>query len=430
MSIAPLIVFRVALGLLLLYSSYRTYAEGWIEDLYVSPVFHFSFISWITPLSGSGMYVVFGLLALSALGIAIGLLYRLSTITHFMLFVYVELLDKTYYLNHYYLVTLLVFGMIWVPAHHWYSVDAILFPAIKSTTCYSWHILIFKIQLSIVYFFAGLAKVNADWLLRAQPMATWLPGKYQLPLIGSLMSHKEVAFLFSWVGCLYDLTIWIFLWLKRTRGLAYVAVVLFHVMTGILFPRIGMFPYIMMTSTIIFFSSNFHERILKSVGAGFSAEGQRADGPTQGGQITSKLIGLYVILQLLLPLRHHWYGGHLFWHEQGYRFGWRVMLMEKNGYTSFIVRDPAKNIQREADQSLYLTDFQRQQLRSQPDMMLQFGKFLGDQFQKKNGYDPEVYVKSRISLNARRSQPFTDERYDIYANKHPMREGWIIPFEK
>lgn len=432
-SIAPLVVFRVAFGLLLLYSNFRTFQKGWIKELYIDPVFHFGFVTWLTPLKGEGMYIIFGLLMLSSIGIILGFLYRLSTTVHLILFVYVELLDKTYYLNHYYLVSLLVFWMIWVPAHHWYSIDAKLFPKIKSTSCKNWHILIFKIQLSIVYFFAGLAKVNPDWLLRAQPMATWLPGKYQLPIIGPFMPLKEIAFLFSWAGCLYDLTIWIFLWIRKTRGLAYLGVLVFHILTGILFPRIGMFPYIMIISTLIFFSSTFHERVLKFIGGGLPSNGQPPAMEVISSfrqSIASKIIMAYIVVQLFLPLRYLWFGGNLFWHEKGYRFSWRVMLMEKNGYTSFIVRDPVKNIQKEVDQSLYLTPFQEQQLRTQPDMMIQFGRFLGGVFKEEHGYDPEVYVKSRISLNARRSQVFTDETYDIYKNKNPMREGWIIPFKE
>ncbi|MEO0341094.1 MAG: HTTM domain-containing protein [Bacteroidota bacterium] len=195
-----------------------------------------------------------------------------------------------------------------------------------------------------------------------------------------------------------------------------------------------MFPSIMITSTLIFFSSQFHERLLKLIGGGFPDEGQDqnrgAVSSTLKDSILSKLILAYLIIQLLLPIRYLWFGGNLFWHEQGYRFSWRVMLMEKNGYTTFVVRDPLKNVQKEVDQRQYLTDFQRQQLRSQPDMMIQFGKFLGDQFKEEHGYNPEVYVKSRISLNARRSQEFTEVTYDIYNNKHPMRDGWITSFKE
>ena len=151
-SIAPLIVFRITFGLLLLYSTYRTYEKGWIKELYIDPLYHFEFFSWLTPLEGNGMYIIFGLMGICSIGIALGCLYRLNALSFFLLFTYVELLDKTYYLNHYYLVSLLTFWMIWVPAHHWFSIDVKLFPKIKSTTCKNWHILIFRLQLSIVYF--------------------------------------------------------------------------------------------------------------------------------------------------------------------------------------------------------------------------------------------------------------------------------------
>jgi len=206
-SIAPLVVFRLVFGSLLLYSTYRTYQKGWIEEMYIDPYYHFSFFDWIKPLEENGMYWIYFLLALTSLGIILGLFYRVAAVSFFLLFTYCELIDKTYYLNHYYLVTILTFWMIWAPAHRWFSLDARIFPKIKTNSCALWHILILKIQLSIVYFFAGLAKVNSDWLFEAQPMATWLPGLYEIPIIGNIVHHKVLAFLFSWMGCLYDLTI-------------------------------------------------------------------------------------------------------------------------------------------------------------------------------------------------------------------------------
>ena len=47
-----------------------------------------------------------------------------------------------------------------------------------------------------------------------------------------------------------------------------------------------------------------------------------------------------MLVQLLLPLRAHLYGGNVLWHEQGMRFSWRVMVREKNGSVTFIVREP------------------------------------------------------------------------------------------
>ena len=431
-SIAPLVVLRITFGALLLYGTYRTYEKGWIKEMYVDPVYHFSFVDWAQPLAGYGMYWVYGLMAIFSIMIAIGFLYRFSTVSFFLLFTYCELIDKTYYLNHYYLVSILVFWMIWVPAHRWFSVDTLLFPRIKSSTCFNWQILIFKVQLSLVYFFAGLAKVNPDWLFRAQPMATWLPGLYEIPVLGQLMHYKELAFVFSWLGCVYDLTIWLFLWIKRTRGLAYVAVIVFHVLTAILFPRIGMFPFIMITGTIIFFSSEWHEKVLRFFRAGIEVvkESYTSTLSSSVKSFISLSLMSYVLLQLFLPMRYLQHSGNLFWHEQGYRFSWRVMLMEKNGLTNIILHDPAKDFRQEVDQNKYLTPFQKQQMRSQPDMLLQFGNFVAREYEKINGYLPEIFVKSKISLNGRRSQIFTNDTINIVGLQDPIRSGWLIPFKE
>ena len=428
-SIYPLVTLRIAVGALILFSVIRYAQKSWIAELYIDPTYHFSFVSWLQPLDGIGMYVVFAVMGLNALCVILGLFYRVNTVMLLALFTYTELLDKTYYLNHYYLVTLLLFWLAVVPAHRYYSLDSKLFPAIQTSQCANWCILIFKAQLSIVYFYAGLAKVNYDWLLHGQPLATWLPGKYQLPLLGPLMHYKWTAILFCWAGCLYDLTIWVFLLMRRTRAIAYVFVLIFHILTGVLFPRIGMFPYIMIAGTIIFFSEGWHRRVVAMLP--FSGAETESFTPKSLSPIlqtvASYALVVYLALQVLLPVRYVLYGGNLFWHEQGYRFSWRVMLMEKNGYTAFVLRDPASKVQKEVDQEAYLTPFQRQQMKTQPDMIYQFAQHIGDEFYSRFGYEPEIYVKSRLSLNGRRSQQFTDDTLNIYQLTHPMDKGWIIP---
>lgn len=429
-SIAPLITLRISFGGLLLYSTLRSIQKGWVKELYIEPNYHFGFFSWLEVASPSGMQLIFYLKALFAAFIILGLFYRFATLGFFLLFTYVELIDKTYYLNHYYLVSLLCFWLFLAPANRKHAIDSLLFPRLRADDCANWQLQIFRIQLSIVYFFAGLAKVNPDWLLRAQPMATWLPHKYQIPLLGKILYLKETAFLFSWIGCIYDLFIWVFLWLKRFRAYAYLAVLVFHFLTAILFPRIGMFPLIMITSTLIFFSANWHEKWQKKL---FGSRGVRAS-----DQIDSKLrfrplikygIVLYLFLQLILPIRYLLYEGKLFWHEQGYRFSWRVMLMEKNGYTTFILRDPETGQQSEVEVDHYLTAFQQQQMKSQPDMIYQFAHYLGDEFKAKQHHKAEIFVESHMSLNGRRSQPFLKKHINVIELESPYAEGWIMDFE-
>ncbi len=95
-SIVPLVFFRVAFGLLMLYSTLRFMHKGWIAEFYIQPDFHFTYygFGWIKPLSGDGMYAVFIALAVLAIFIALGFAYRFSMFAFFLLFTYVELLDK------------------------------------------------------------------------------------------------------------------------------------------------------------------------------------------------------------------------------------------------------------------------------------------------------------------------------------------------
>jgi len=445
-SIAPLVVFRLFFGALMCYSIIRFYLNGWIESNYILPQFYFPLFDWqwVQPLSGNGMYIIFVVLGISSFCICIGFLYRINTALFFLLFTYTELIDKTYYLNHYYLVCLLSFWMMLVNAHHHFSIDSLLFPKIKRKSVPQWQIVIFKLQLSIVYFFAGLGKVNPDWLFHAEPMRTWLPSKYQLPLLGKIVQYKTTAFLFSWMGCLYDLSIWFFLLLKKTRKLAYLAVIVFHVLTSILFPQIGMFPYIMMVCTIIFFATEWHEKVLSTIQKYYSKVFKKVTTVSSSSlelpkdiKLTFKLklislgLGLYVLLQLYLPFRYLYYPGNLLWHEQGFRFSWRVMLIEKAGTTAIIVEDPKTKKRKEVKQCDHLTAFQQKQMSSQPDMILQYVHFVGDQFLKEKGYKPQIFVKSNMKLNGRRSMPFINDTVDLYSLKNTYKNRtWVFPLAK
>ena len=124
-SIAPLVVFRVIFGLLMLFSTIRYMAMGWVDSQLIDPILHFSYFGfdWIKPLPGYGMYFIFGCLILTSVGITLGAFYRFSTLLFFCCFTYVELIDITYYLNHYYFVSIVAFLLIFVPAHRSFSFD-------------------------------------------------------------------------------------------------------------------------------------------------------------------------------------------------------------------------------------------------------------------------------------------------------------------
>ncbi len=410
----------------------RFWVNGWIESIYIKPIFHFKYygFGWVQSL-GEYNYILFIIGIISAIFITIGYKYKISIITFFLSFTYIELIDSTTYLNHYYFISVLSFILIFIPANCTFSLDAFL-----KGTSYSkvsrWNIDIIKFLLVLLYFYAGLAKINSDWLLSAMPLQLWLPGKYELPLIGSLMGEKWLAYLMSWCGMFFDVCIGFLLLLPKTRHFAYFFVVVFHLLTAVLFPSIGMFPYIMITSTLIFLSPKIHLRIINKLRQFISTKKKiiKKEVLTNGNIFTKITLVIILILQLLIPLRHHLYDGELFWTEQGYKFSWRVMLVEKKGNISFIVTDEKSDKRTVVNNEDYLTPFQEKQMSFQPEMILQFANYLKGEFIKKGYTKPNITADSYVNLNGRLSRRFIKKDINLLQYKDSFKhKEWIIPLE-
>jgi len=443
-AIAPLIMFRIIFGAMLLFSSLRFMIKGWVETQYIEPQFYFAYLGfeWVKPLQGNLMYIPFVIMAISALFIMLGFFYRISTFLFFLCFTYVELIDKSNYLNHYYFLSLMSFLMMLVPAHRDFSIDAKLFPSIRRKETAAWHINILKFQLAVVYIFAGIAKINSDWLLEAQPLRTWLQAHHNLPLVGGILQEEITAYFFSWTGCIYDLFIVFFLLNSRTRPLAYLAVIFFHIVTWLLFP-IGVFPWVMIFSTTVFFGVNFHQQLLNGLKKLFKWTEQVPEQikkiPTPRPIVKYGLL-LYIAFQVIIPLRFLAYPGDLFWNEEGFRFSWRVMLMHKEGHATFYVTDKNSGRTIEINNTDYLTVRQEDQMMTQPDMILQFAKMLKKEFDGKTFSnsqqsislkDPAVHAEVYVSLNGRPSQLFIDKKHDLTLLPYNLKHrNWLEPFEK
>lgn len=448
MSAAPLAVFRVLFGFIMLVSIIRFAAKGWIYELYVQPGYYFTFygFDWVTSLGEPGMYILFAVMGLAAFFIMLGYHYRLAAVLFFLSFTYVELIDKTNYLNHYYFVSIVSFLLMLVPAHRYFSLDAWKKPFLKREKVPAWTVNIFKLQLGIVYFYAGLAKLNPDWLFEAMPLRLWLPANAHLPVIGELFEYAATAYAFSWLGAVYDLTIVFFLLYGPTRAWAYLVVIAFHMLTWMLFP-IGMFPFIMIFCTLIFFPAGFHQKLIDGARLAWekvvfwsSSESVQPGRPEAGSTFSlnkkasvalTAILVLHFGLQILLPFRFALYPGNLFWTEQGYRFSWRVMLMEKAGYTVFHVRNPEANRTWEVANWEYLTPNQEKMMSTQPDMILQFAHFLEQEYRRQGIKDVEVSAESYVTLNGRRSQPMVDPEVDLTKVKRGFaHKDWILPYNR
>jgi hypothetical protein len=430
--VAPLVTLRRMFALLTLFSTLRFVLNGWVSSQLIDPIVLFPFdgFGWLPRPTIFGATLLYAGMIIGSIGMLFERGHQAAAFLFFLCFTYVEVLDKANYLNHYYFVSLMAFMLAFIPSR-------------ESRGTVPWYFLWTpRLMLCMVYFYAGLAKLNSDWMTQALPLAIWLPQHSELPIIGSLFEQRWVAFAFSWAGALFDLVSPVGLIVARFRRFFYPILVVFHVLTWILFP-IGVFPWVMIACTTVFFSDAWHQRFLRVTGHVKNAflQTQKQDiQPAPPIQIQpaklwvprSLSFGLamgFLMLQSLIPLRSLAIPGSLFWHEDGYRFSWRVMLMEKAGWATFFIVDESGKEQ-EVNLDHWLSPNQQKAMSTQPDMIVDFAHMLGDRWEERLGEEVRVRSEIWVSLNGRRSQLFVNPYIDLRAvSSSTRREDYVIPMD-
>lgn len=424
---ASVAAFRIAFGALLLVSTLRFFAHGWVREFYGVPTHFFSYwgFGWVRPLPLSGMYALYAVIAGAALCLMLGIASRMAAALAALAFGYAHFCDKANYLNHYYLITLLLGLLAFVPADREYSLRVWRRPSERCGQVRAWLLYLLRFQIGVVYVFGGLAKLNADWLMHAEPLRIWLSANAELPILGGVLSEPWAAFVFSWCGALFDLSIVPLLSWRVTRAPAYAVLLVFHVLTALLF-RIGMFPWLMIALAPIFWSPSWPRRLF--------ARWSRSPGPVASGiagasleTTTGVLVLAYVAAQVLLPLRSALYPGDTRWSEEGFRFAWKVMLIEKAGTLEFEVEDRAGR-RHSVSPSEYLTPFQARMAATQPDMIVQLAYWIAQDCAQRAGGPVRVYADSEVSFNGRLRRPLIDPKRDLARLRDGLgAKSWILP---
>jgi vitamin K-dependent gamma-carboxylase len=388
----------------------RLFANAWIEALYVAPQHHLRFpgLAWVPVPPAWGIRALAVVAGCAAIATALGWRHRAAAALFAFTFTWLELVEATTFLNHYWLVSLMAALMVVVPAHRVWSLDAkagrAVGPVPKGAV---WAI---RLQLAVVYFFAGVAKLHPDWLVDGMPLRLWLPGRGEVPLIGPLLAAPDAALALSWAGALFDLSIVGFLLVRRTRFCAWVAVVAFHLATWALFPRIGVFPWVMIALSTVFFEPDWPRRLVaRSVSEPPPAVRGRAGWPA----VATVGLLVWTALQVVLPIRHLAYPGDARWTGEGFRFSWNVLAVEKVGWVSFRLTDKDGRTWVDDGSGLY-TESQLRVAPAEPDMIAQMALALAEAA----GPDTEVRVDAFVSVNGRETERIIDPEIDLAA-LHP-----------
>lgn len=434
---ASLAVVRMAFGAVVVLSAVRTWAYGWTDSLYAGPTHRFTYLwlGWVPQPGPVGIRVLVALTALAGLAIAVGWRTRWACALLLASFGWIEAIDATTYLNHYWFVTLLAALGIVVPFGASWSLDARRASRTgRSPTVAAGWVWLLRFQVGIVYASAGVAKLHGDWLVRALPLSMWLPARADLPVIGPALTWSTTAHAAAVAGATFDcLVVPALLW-RRTRPLAYAAVVAFHVVTWALFP-IGVFPWLMIAMATIFFEPDWPRRAVAALRrrtepapTTIGPAAAMAPSPPWRRWAVGGAAALWITVQVALPLRHLAYPGDHRWTGEGYRFGWNVLLVERMASVTFLVHDPATGRTWTAEPERLYTPAQLRVMASEPDLIAQAAAAIAADEARRGTPGVEVTVDAWLSFNGRPAQRWIDPDVDLAAQpRTPWSKPWILP---
>ena len=377
---ASLAVVRICIGVVMVLEAYSlcrpsamTSGQIPLETYYTGPDVRFNFpyegFYWLPLLPPHWIYALVGILALAGLTMALGFCYRFSVATVFVTWAYLFLVEstRTYWQSYYYLELLLIFLLLWMPAARRYSVDAWLARNRNPPrTVPYWTSLLLRGQVLVMYFYGGVAKLNADWLLDAAPLRWNLQEPHvtasfepylttaQLETVRSILHSPQLAHFLCYAGAMFDLSIGFLLIARRTRAFALILAVIFHGTNHfVIYDNIDWLPLVGVATALIFLEPDWPERlrdwlrrprvasphwgwftagaiIFPFVGAalGWKAKaGTRPvepNGPHTPGRFTAAFVVVWLAWQGLMPLRHFLITGDGRFTYEGLSFSWRL----------------------------------------------------------------------------------------------------------
>ena len=423
-----LVYFRIVFGFVALSWVLKQFTSGAISQFYSGPRLHFHYYGfhWVKLFPEPWTSIEFGVLGVAAVLIVCGAFYRIAALAFAVGFTHLFLGDKTLYQNHYYLICLAAWLMVFLPANCRLSFDAVWRPSVASRTVPNWVIWLLRFQLGVPYFFGGVAKINADWLA-GEPMRFMLSRQADFPIVGQFFDQEWCVWMFAYGGLLFDLLVVPALISKRFRAAACILAVIFHSTNAWLF-TIGVFPWFMLFSLPVFFEPG-------SIVSFWSRDTTTPSTNTNSTCFSTRALGcvlaVFVAWQLLLPLRHFVMRGNPSWTEEGHYFAWHMLLRGKQSALRYNAFDPKTNRAGAIDLRPYVTEFQLNRVARDPRMIHELAQCIGDDLRERGFADVRLHAISLVSMNGRKPQLLIDPKVDLLREEagwsHPE---WIVPLQE
>uniref|UniRef100_A0A8C5LZ46 Vitamin K-dependent gamma-carboxylase n=1 Tax=Leptobrachium leishanense TaxID=445787 RepID=A0A8C5LZ46_9ANUR len=441
---AGLGVFRFLFGLLMVLDIFQERGLSYLDHKYLDglDVCRFPLFNFLRPLPLDWMYLTYVLMLLGALGIALGLFYRFSCLLFLVPYWYVFFLDKTTWNNHSYLYGLIGFQLTLINANRYWSIDGLLSSRKRNAHVPLWNYTLLRIQIFIVYFIAGIKKLDADWV-EGYSMGSlsrhWLFDPFKLFMTEEMTSLVVV----HWGGLFLDLTAGYLLFFDITRPLALFFVSYFHCMNSQLF-SIGMFSYTMLATSPLFCYPDWPRRLvaklplclqrllphtqlpqdsLDCVYPGRKGKSQ----PRLRHKVAAAFTVLYIMEQLFLPYSHFMTQGYNNWTNGLYGYSWDMMVHSRSHqHVKITYKDGFTGEIGYLNPGVFT---QTRRWKDHADMLKQYAVCLQGFLGAYNISEPEIYFDVWVSINDRFQQRLFDPTVDIVkADWSPFHKTtWLKP---
>ena len=453
-------LYRIIFGCFMLYQVIVYYKMDYTYQFMAGPqvLFPYNGLEFIIPVQIEILKVIHFILLISTIFIIVGYRYRLASLVFFLGFTYFYLVDVTLYNNHFYLISLISLALIFINADVKYSIKSkknisqnIRIPA------WNQHILIFLVSLP--YFFGAIAKLSDNWL--KTDLTLLIFENVRDTILNVLIPDDLFLILIKYGSIIYDFSIVFLLLNKKTRKIGVILLLIFNLMNGnILFDDIGLFPLLMIFSTILFFDpeninnyiikllpSKNQNKILNKREIKLLKRKEKNNLLEQKNynylnriswnnkeKITTLFLALFFLFHVLFPLRHFLLTNNPEWTGLGSHFSWRMKMQAKE-ITNFNVYAINRNTNYRVniDVRSYLSKNQIKHIADDPRNLIHLAKYFYPLIEKNYRFkDPKVIIELDVKFNGFKSQNYISPSTDLVRlDTNPFsNKNWILPLKK
>lgn len=410
-------LFRLIYASILLVQTCYFLSSNFIQNNIINPLVSFPFINNIEPTNTLVLICLGYIMLIANLGMLYNKIARISTFIFCLCFTYFWLLDKGYFNNHYYFISLICLLLAIVEKRPSFSKNI-----------YTPRIALFSLQamVFIVYFIAGINKLNTYWLIELQPMKHILELKAEITN-NPIFKKETIIMLACYAGLLFDLFIGFLLFSKKTRFFGFMLALSFHLSNHYLFSdvgEIGIFPFIMITTLILFINPHTLNQVFKL--------DKKDKKIFNTYPLIKNFIFTFLIIQLLLPFRHILFYGYVDYNGVGQRFAWRMKIMYKESDINYFIINKMTEEKYSVNIKPMLTNRQYNNLKYFPDLVVPLAKKI-----KKEAYEKFDIKNAKITCEYKTRFMGGDEQFlfspELDLTKiHPntLTNKWLWPLKQ